>query len=516
MANDDERNDDNVIPFPGGPNGETRPTTSVNALAQQLVDQLLASGQTPARLAAVHDATAPPGWGIQRRQPEPRSPRADRATYRVRIDLDGSQPRIWRRLELASDLTLAELHDVLQVAMGWTDSHLHHFEMGPRRDPQVMPFLNDFDVQEGDEGIHERDVRLDQVLCEVGERLFYEYDFGDGWDHTVELEAVTPYDEAAPRGRCTAGRRACPPEDCGGIGGYEQLLDGLQHPETAEEWLLERLDWMPDGFDPAAFSVEETNDLLVAALAGSETLASVSTMDLDENLTDLLARSTKPGPALARLLGAAELSATDVPDPETQKRMLRSLLRFTEMVGADGLTLTKAGYLPPSVVVELADLLGLHEPWMGKLNREENVPPVADLRDSAATLGLVRKLKGRLLLTRNGKRLASDPPALWWHVVESLPFGRDYERHAGVVALLATAAGEAPGEAVRRSGPEVLGRAGWWVEGGLDPWHAYRAARPTLVVLDFLGCTTGTTFDDGEATEEGRQLARAALRSRRG
>jgi len=162
-------------------------------------------------------------------QPRPEPAPDHPSTYTVRLELDGAAPEIWRRLELASDLTLDALHDVVQAAMGWTDSHLHQFRM----DDRTEPFLTDFAEEEGDEGIHERDVRLDQVLASPGDRLSYDYDFGDGWDHTLELETVSEYDGEVAR--VLDGRRACPPEDCGGIGGHDEIRELLAHPERADE-----------------------------------------------------------------------------------------------------------------------------------------------------------------------------------------------------------------------------------------------------------------------------------------
>jgi hypothetical protein len=273
--------------------------------------------------------------------------------------------------------------------------------------------------------------------------------------------------------------------------------------------MRERLAWMPEGFDPNAFSVEDTNGRL-------ETVLSAAVADVGAELADLQRRSLSAvDNPLTELVAGAELAAFEPPVAETQDRMVRPWLRLLQLVGPDGLTLTKAGFLPPAVVVELADVIGLDEDWMGKLNREERTRPVAELRQSAVALGLVRKLKGRLLLTRAGQRLADDPQGLWWHIVDALPLGQDHERDAGLVALVATAGGEAPGAAARRHGPEILSRAGWRVDGGLNEWDLYHWARPTHAVLRLMRGTAGrTAWDDGPATEDGRALARAALRRR--
>lgn len=159
------------------------------------------------------------------RMPPPsrrRPRRLDVVTYRVRIDLKGTTPPLWRRLELASDLFLDDVHDVIQAAFGWSDTHLHQFGCGPEfYSHDTECYLCPFEVQEGKTGVPEDQVRLDEVLVEIGDKLFYTYDFGDDWEHTVRLEAIVRHGDSAPRATCTAGRRPGPAEDCGGVYGYQ-------------------------------------------------------------------------------------------------------------------------------------------------------------------------------------------------------------------------------------------------------------------------------------------------------
>ncbi len=186
---------------------------------------------------------------------------------RVRLDLMYAKPPIWRRLDLPGDLMLDELHDVLQVAMGWEDGHLHKFGVGVDRRTRAY-FLTGVDLDEGDEGVAEEEVRLDQVVSAKGDRLFYDYDFGDGWQHVLVVEEVL--DDPPPSPVCLRGRMACPPEDCGGLGGYEELADwvrGGYDPQATPMGLgaEEMREWLPQGWHPDHFSVEDTNH----ALAGS-------------------------------------------------------------------------------------------------------------------------------------------------------------------------------------------------------------------------------------------------------
>ena len=131
---------------------------------------------------------------------------------------------MWRRLDLASGLFPDEVHEILQVAFGWTDSHLHQFGSGPRYyDPETEYYLCPYQVEEGEPGVPEEEVRLDEVIADPGDTLCYLYDFGDNWEHVIGLEAVAPWDDTAPAAVCLDGRRDGPPEDCGGLGGYELI-----------------------------------------------------------------------------------------------------------------------------------------------------------------------------------------------------------------------------------------------------------------------------------------------------
>lgn len=453
------------------------------------------------------------------RDPEPRPAPATPARYVARIDLVDAEPAIWRRVELAGDLTLADLHEVLQTVMGWTDSHLHQFLAGPERDHGVRPFLTDFAEEEGDEGIRERDVRLDQVLAQVGDVLIYDYDFGDGWEHEVRVEEIGAYDASAPTARVLDGSRACPPEDCGGIPGYEEVLEACASRGTADERQRELFEWLDHDYDPQRFDVDETDRLLritLAGLGGSAAVESallVAGSDFAPDLRALVERSHRSPKPLASLLAAAGLVPIEDPDAATMAATVRPWMHFLDVVGS-GIPLTQAGWLPPAVVHRIATELDLLESWMGKGNREQNLPPVRRIRESAVALGLVRKRKGELLPTALGLRVGNDPATLWRHVAERLPLGRkEVERAAGTVMLLAVAAGEKPSEGIRRRGGDLLWSAGW-MEGDRrvpSEWSTFELARPTWHALSVAGGSTRAL--DDQVTPALRLLARASLRT---
>ena len=180
----------------------------------------------------------------------PMATKAPPSTYQIHISLNRSKPPIWRRVLVSNAITLPKLHDVLQTAMGWTDAHPHQFIAGGKL--YGVP-----DDEFGLEFTDGRKVKLGQLLKQEGDRLIYEYDFGDGWEHTVLLEKVLPADSGTRLPTCTAGRRACPPEDCGGIAGYAALLEAVQDPKHPEH--EEILAWIGEDFDPEHVDLDSVN-----------------------------------------------------------------------------------------------------------------------------------------------------------------------------------------------------------------------------------------------------------------
>lgn len=171
----------------------------------------------------------------------------------IRIDLEDVDPPIWRRLLVPSDIRLDRLHNVFQVAMGWTDSHLHAFTIaGKRYGMHLDDFLED-----------ELDEKKFTLAKAIGkERQFrYEYDFGDGWQHQTVVEEVTV---TTPVGLtfavCLEGARSCPPEDCGGAYGYANMLEAVCDPKHEE--FDEYTEWLGEDFDPEEFSLATTNAIL--------------------------------------------------------------------------------------------------------------------------------------------------------------------------------------------------------------------------------------------------------------
>jgi hypothetical protein len=173
--------------------------------------------------------------------------------YGIKVTLLGTKPPIWRRLLVPASMTLAKLHDVLQTAMGWHDCHMHEFRAGERHFGRPDPE----DISMGMQVENERNIRLSSVLRRPGAKLIYTYDFGDNWEHAIVLEKLLPLLPDMTSPICIDGSLACPPDDCGGIPGFYELLDALADPNHEQH--QEMRDWIGGDFDPQAFSVEEVN-----------------------------------------------------------------------------------------------------------------------------------------------------------------------------------------------------------------------------------------------------------------
>lgn len=181
--------------------------------------------------------------------------KATDVAYQIKITLDGSKPPIWRRLRVP-DCTLQELHDVVQLAMGWMNCHLHEFQAGKERFSSAD--MDDFDPD--DEASDESNVRLSDLVEQGHKKLQYWYDFGDDWRHTIAIEKTLDAAADNEYPTCTAGARACPPEDVGGIWGYYDLLEALA--DTKHDRHEELVEWLGDEFDPEEFDVDRINQQL--------------------------------------------------------------------------------------------------------------------------------------------------------------------------------------------------------------------------------------------------------------
>jgi hypothetical protein len=175
----------------------------------------------------------------------------------LKISLKNATPPIWRRVLVKSSITFYELHYTIQIAMGWGNYHMYEFKIG---DYQIGRIAGDFDDPDsgGTEIIDSNEITLDEVLSKGEVKSFsYEYDFGDGWMHTIVVEKTMALAADKYFPVCIKGKLNCPPEDCGGLYGYYNLLEIIsnkKHPEYRN-----MVEWMGGKFDPTEFDMEDVN-----------------------------------------------------------------------------------------------------------------------------------------------------------------------------------------------------------------------------------------------------------------
>lgn len=184
---------------------------------------------------------------------------AGTAVLSLKVTLRNTKPPIWRRILMPGSMTLGDLHLAIQIAMGWYDSHLHDFDVDGQRygDPSTT-----------DDVVNERRLTLNALVKSNVTRFAYTYDFGDNWEHAILIEKAPPIGAATAYPACIAGKRACPPEDCGGTWGYTELLEILADPAHPQH--EEQLEWLDNAFEPEAFSVATADAALATAFGRNE------------------------------------------------------------------------------------------------------------------------------------------------------------------------------------------------------------------------------------------------------
>ena len=169
--------------------------------------------------------------------------------YQLKITLNDVRPPIWRRVQVG-DCSLAELHDIIQFCMGWESSHLYAFEVDGVE-------YSDPEMGDDEDSCDSHSQMLSQLANQGPSSFTYEYDFGDDWGHIIKIEKNLPPDPKVKYPCCIDGKRACPPEDCGGAYGYGSLLEVIQNPNHKEH--AEMLEWVGGKFDPEAFDINKVN-----------------------------------------------------------------------------------------------------------------------------------------------------------------------------------------------------------------------------------------------------------------
>ena len=177
--------------------------------------------------------------------------------YQLKISLKWSRPAIWRRVKVRANMRLDLLHYVIQSAMPWTNSHLHQFIVGRTFYGTPAPQFAGMGMSDT---LDEQRYTLADIAPGAKKKFIYEYDFGDGWQHEIMVEKVLPADAAFKHPVCLAGANACPPDDCGGIPGYYNMLEALANPEHPDHEQLK--DWIGGEWDAKRFDLNEINSHL--------------------------------------------------------------------------------------------------------------------------------------------------------------------------------------------------------------------------------------------------------------
>ena len=180
---------------------------------------------------------------------------ARKTAITLKVTLRGSKPPIWRRLIMPGSASLGALHAAIQAAMGWDGYHLHAFDVGGRQYGERGAL---------EDGADENRATLERLVRAGHRRFTYTYDFGDDWEHLVTVEKAGTAEEGLSIPACIAGKRACPPEDCGGVWGYYELLEALADPGRPDH--AEQREWVPETFDPEAFDVARADAAVKARI----------------------------------------------------------------------------------------------------------------------------------------------------------------------------------------------------------------------------------------------------------
>ncbi|MBI5090863.1 MAG: plasmid pRiA4b ORF-3 family protein [Candidatus Hydrogenedentes bacterium] len=182
-----------------------------------------------------------------------RSTSTTESVYQIKITLLQCDPPIWRRILVPGNTTLARLHSILQAAMGWGNMHLHEFLVDGK-------LYGGPHSHHGADVKNEKTVTLTRVAPKVKSKILYTYNFSEGWQHEIIVEKISALEEGVRYPKCIDGDRSCPPEDCGGIRGYAELIDVINDPEHPDR--NEMLEWVGDDFDPDDFSPNAVNIVL--------------------------------------------------------------------------------------------------------------------------------------------------------------------------------------------------------------------------------------------------------------
>lgn len=431
-----------------------------------------------------------------------RAPFHDVRTFRLRLELRGSDPVIWRCVDVPSDIPLEWLHAVVQTAFDWDDEHMHRFSVGgDPLDPGSQLFVCAHDELAAEElnssTLDESLVRLDEVVQEVGDDLHYVFGLRDDgrpggvWHVAIRLDDVADRGVTDEPFLVVDGRRAAPPPNSGG------MVDGAELAKV-----------LPDA---ALLDIERLN----RAMQGSSGPVPLHTISLPSRLVELVGlldtgrTGTDHRHRLATLIDDERERVTAGVEPS-----LVAVQWFLDRAADDGIELTQSGFLRPADVLQATVVVPRCWTGYGKNNREAHAPELLHFRRALQEAGLLRKYRGRLLLTRVGRECRTDTDVLWRQLVARLvPRAEGFARDATLLLLL-HAATTVEDEISLAEVAAAMSEAGW--HAGDAPIDG--ADLRDLAVLGLLGNITEET--DAHLTRGfhlgpvASLLARDALRHR--
>ena len=184
---------------------------------------------------------------------------AKKLMFQFKVRLKDIEPAIWRRIVVPASYNFWDLHVAIQDSMGWLDYHLHVFRVVNPETKEIdeVGIPDDEPIDDGLEYLPGWELPIVAYFIELGDTADYNYDFGDGWEHEIVLEGVLLKDPKTKYPKCIGGAQACPPEDCGGIGGYESLLKIIRDPSHEEHESM--MEWLGGKYDPKAFDQKKVN-----------------------------------------------------------------------------------------------------------------------------------------------------------------------------------------------------------------------------------------------------------------
>jgi len=347
------------------------------------------------------------------RKPALRAVNSPAPVYQLHIELKYLKPAVWRRVLVPASIKLPKLHVVLLLAMGWDGGHMHEFVFG-----DINYGVPDPDFPSDPPMLNEARASLGKALGAL-KSFTYIYDYGDNWELTLRLEEVLPAESDCPAAAVVDGERAAPPEDCGHLVDADSLSEVLPDPALFEPERVNK------GFGDAYFVLREAG--------------------IDVRLADLVHRLTYTPYGDDLTKAALTLASTRPLDTVAVADNLRAYQWFLDRAKDDGIPLTTAGYLKPADVEEASKVVPVMNDWIGKHNREVQSYPLLRFREGVQSLGLLRKRKGTLLLTKAGVAAQRDADRLWEHLAGRLIPKSDEKFDAQATMLMLTFAAASAG-----------------------------------------------------------------------